>query len=105
MSGVLSRTHPRNQPPQYNATPRCQVRAGVMCYMYSPRMRRPYLEACASEPPNPTTLLVPQSQQIQNKQVSIRSSFLGHVISVAEDKIDTSTTRRNVLYMERQPHV
>ncbi|KAI0205716.1 hypothetical protein F4808DRAFT_242237 [Astrocystis sublimbata] len=34
-----------------------QVRQGVMCDMYSPRMRQLYLAACASNPPDPKELL------------------------------------------------
>jgi len=33
------------------------VEGGVMCEMYSPRMRNLYLAACASDPPDPTPLL------------------------------------------------
>ncbi|KAI0157416.1 hypothetical protein GGR57DRAFT_501034 [Xylariaceae sp. FL1272] len=58
-----------------------QVKAGIMCCMYSPRMRKLYMEACASEPPDPTPLLkfsvqrraiwaetVPRLREIRNKQ-------------------------------------
>ncbi|KAI1419325.1 hypothetical protein F5Y12DRAFT_789162 [Xylaria sp. FL1777] len=34
-----------------------QVAGGVMCEMYSQRMRQLYLAACASDPPDPTPLL------------------------------------------------
>ncbi|KAI0911333.1 hypothetical protein F4823DRAFT_586132 [Ustulina deusta] len=34
-----------------------QVGGGVMCEMYSPRMRQLYLAACASDPPDPKPLL------------------------------------------------
>ncbi|KAI0407828.1 hypothetical protein F4802DRAFT_488793 [Xylaria palmicola] len=34
-----------------------QVAGGVMCEMYSPRMRQLYLDACAAAPPDPRALL------------------------------------------------